>query len=554
MTEQSTISDKLQSLQNNYVQELPSILSNIKDTWSALKHDASDPVKIEALFRLTHNLAGSAGAFGFQEISDKAKEVTEPLRNALGENSSPTATLQLREVGELIQELRSICRKHLHSSTTHISIPKRSSTILKKTIKNEPKNKLIYLVEDDQFQGKQIALQIEKFAYNVRIFEKLSPFLEALEKQLPSAILVDIGIPEGNTGEILSHMHLGLDARTPLIFISNRTDFKARLSAVRGGGRGYFEKPLDINNLLSFIETENTKDLNENYRVMIIDDDKSQAEYHSLILQNEGLETSILTNPEQVLEAMAEFDPEILVLDMYMPGCNGDEIAMVVRQMDKFISIPIIFLSSENQVERQLLAMEKGGDDFLMKPVSPELLLSSVKVRAKRARLLRTHMVKDSLTGLLNHAVAMERFNDAISLRQRNPSPICVAMLDLDFFKKINDNYGHSTGDRVLKSFAGLLKQRLRATDIIGRYGGEEFVIVFPDTSTENSINILNELRRNFEELNFHGEETTFNATFSCGVADMLQFKTAEAMMEAADKALYQAKENGRNNVVKAKS
>ena len=285
---------------------------------------------------------------------------------------------------------------------------------------------------------------------------------------------------------------------------------------------------------------------------MIIDDDRSLAEYHALILQNHGMMTKVLTQPEQLLDVIAEFNPEILILDMYMPICNGKEIATIVRQIDRFLSLPIIFLSSEKQIHRQMDAMKTGADEFIMKPVSEETLVSVIQNRIARSRLLASYMVKDSLTGLLNHAVSMERFTSLVALNQRNKRPISVAMLDLDFFKKINDNYGHSAGDIVLKSFSGILKQRLRCTDVIGRYGGEEFIVVFSDTSIENTLNILNEIREDFSSIIHHKADQSFTVTFSCGVADLHSFNTADSMMEAADEALYLAKQRGRNQVVVA--
>ncbi|MFN7037390.1 MAG: GGDEF domain-containing protein, partial [Bellilinea sp.] len=119
----------------------------------------------------------------------------------------------------------------------------------------------------------------------------------------------------------------------------------------------------------------------------------------------------------------------------------------------------------------------------------------------------------------------------------------------LDHFKNVNDRYGHSAGDRVLKSLARMLKQRLRRTDLIGRYGGEEFSIIFPNTTAAEAASVVDKLRESFSRLHHLGPEGVFTVTFSAGIASFPQFKTAIAISNAADKALYQAKEKGRNRI-----
>ena len=154
------------------------------------------------------------------------------------------------------------------------------------------------------------------------------------------------------------------------------------------------------------------------------------------------------------------------------------ELARVIRQQDKFHSVPIIYLSAEDDINKQLHAMSLGGDDFLTKPINPKHLTSTIHNRGRRARSLLALMIRDSLTGLYNHTHTLYLLETEIAKASQNGTKLTFAMLDIDFFKKINDSYGHPIGDRVLKSLSLFLKQRLRKTDHIGRYGGEEFAIV----------------------------------------------------------------------------
>jgi diguanylate cyclase (GGDEF)-like protein len=159
-------------------------------------------------------------------------------------------------------------------------------------------------------------------------------------------------------------------------------------------------------------------------------------------------------------------------------------------------------------------------------------------------------MERDSLTGLYNHARTKEQLELEIQKAKRRGSEVIFAMIDVDYFKKVNDTYGHPIGDRVLKNLARLLVQSLRKSDIVGRYGGEEFAIILPDTSLEKGQQVMERLRQSFSELYHHAEGQEFNCTFSCGIAAYPEHDNSYNLNIEADAALYKAKHQGRNRVV----
>ena len=237
-----------------------------------------------------------------------------------------------------------------------------------------------------------------------------------------------------------------------------------------------------------------------------------------------------------------------------MPGCSGLELAQMIRQQESYVSMPIVYLSAESDRERQLKAMSAGGDDFLTKPIDPAHLVSAVTSRVERWRTLRSFMVRDSLTGLLNHTRTNEELEVEIARARRTQSNLIYAMIDIDFFKNVNDNYGHPTGDRVIKGLARLLQQRLRKVDIVGRVGGEEFAAIMIDTNAENALRVLDEMRQHFAGVVHFSDTAEFSVTFSCGAADFSEFGDSNSLREAADRALYKAKGDGRNKVVLAEA
>jgi diguanylate cyclase (GGDEF)-like protein len=259
------------------------------------------------------------------------------------------------------------------------------------------------------------------------------------------------------------------------------------------------------------------------------------------------MKTAIAREPGEAIELIATHRPDLLLLDMYMPRVSGADLATVIRQQPAYASLPIVFLSSEHDPDKQLAAIVRGADDFLEKPIRPDRLISSVTARAERLRFLRGMMTQDPMTKLLNHIATKEKLADEIERAKRSREPISFALLDIDRFKTVNDTYGHPVGDTVIRGLARLLRQRLRHSDAVGRYGGEEFAVIMPDTDIKTAVSVLDELRAAFERVAFFAGETRFTSTFSCGIAAIGAEALPSGAIAAADAALYVAKNAGRN-------
>src|SRR5690606_29147831 len=351
------------------------------------------------------------------------------------------------------------------------------------------------------------------------------------------AIVMDVDFTGPGEGlKLAERVQQGLEEKLPLIFSSRQdTDTPTRLAAVRAGGLELFTELLDASSLLEKIEIYTRTAYYEPFRVLIIDDSRAQATHTERVLNNAGIITRTLNEPIQAISYLAEFQPDLIILDMYMPECMGTELAKVIRQHERYVSVPIIYLSAEDDLDKQLSAMDEGGDDFLTKPIKPSHLIATVRTRAERARNLKARIVRDSLTGLYNHTHSLQLLEDASARAQRDNSPLCFAMVDIDHFKKVNDTYGHPMGERVIDSQALFLKQRLRKTDCIGRYGGEEFAIVLPDTTLENACRVLDEIRQRFSEIRFPAQPEDLSCTFSCGISQLTPSTDVKMLTQQAD-------------------
>jgi len=407
--------------------------------------------------------------------------------------------------------------------------------------------KPIFLWPASSVDLQEAAVQLGYYGYVAELFDSPAALLAA-EARNPTGALVDCGgtacLSEANQKALTE-----LSSRVPLACMSSSGSIDARLGAVRMGCQAYFTRPLDMANLLDTLDRLTAPPQAEAGKVLIVDDSPALAAFYAAHLNEAGFVTQVVNDPLKTLEALNEHPPELILLDMNMPGASGEEIAKVIRQQEAYLSIPIVFLSAESDVGRQREAMSLGGDEFLHKPIEPEHLISAVKSRVIRYRSLRALMVRDSLTGLLNHTSFKERLRAETARTKRQGKPLSVALLDIDLFKKVNDTYGHPAGDRVIKSLSRLLKQRLRGADVIGRYGGEEFAVALPDTPIEGALRVLDNIRESFAAIVQHAGEKTFQVSLSAGVAAYGTDSNGESLIQAADEALYVAKHEGRNQV-----
>ena len=230
-----------------------------------------------------------------------------------------------------------------------------------------------------------------------------------------------------------------------------------------------------INRVLDLTQAENA----ERYRVLIVEDSRVAAAMARRTLAEHGIDSHPIHDPAEMLEALADYRPDLILMDMHMPRFSGIEATRVLRQSTAYQTVPVVYLSGESDVGMQIEALRLGGDQFLTKPFNPVLLAAVVKTKIERFREMQRSTTLDGLTGLLNHTASKARLQTLVA--QCPPgTPLSVAMIDIDHFKAVNDTYGHPVGDQVIRGLAWLLKGRLRTSDLIGRYGGEEFAVIFP--------------------------------------------------------------------------
>lgn len=546
----SSSKEKLRALREHFALQLPGKIAQGEQLWKGVVDGSAPEGTPEDLARLFHTLAGSAPSFGFALLGKNAQKAEIMLKAALPLGREALERVK-GEIGDCIREMKRLSGAQDEEPGAEPDEDHLAATVSQSV---EPRGKLVYILDDDPLFCMKLGEQIRCFGYDTSEFTSRRDLLAAEWDPFPAAIVIDMIMQEGDFSgaEAVPTIEEHVGRCPPVIFVSRRSSIEARLAAVKAGGEAYFCKPVPISDLIECLDRLTADHPVDPYRILIIDDDVEISAFYALILQQQGMETRVLNQPLNVMELLVNFKPDLILMDMYMPECNGYELARAIRQMEAYVSIPIVFLSSETCVKRQLTAMRMGGDDFLTKPIEPEHLIASVSIRAERMRIIRNFLQRDSLTGLYNRSMSDEHLKLAVMRAQRSGGRLALAMIDIDHFKNINDSYGHSTGDRVIVTLARLLQQRLRKTDIVGRYGGEEFVALLPDTDAEGARDVLERIRESFARIRHVYDKGEFSATFSCGIAMFPECGDAASLGNEADRALYLGKKAGRNRVVMA--
>jgi len=306
-------------------------------------------------------------------------------------------------------------------------------------------------------------------------------------------------------------------------------------------------------------------------RILVVDDHPDNVEIIDARLSSRGYEIITACNGEEALAKVYENPPHLILLDVMMPVLDGFEVSRRIKRDTTLPYIPIILVTARGETEDKVEGLDAGADDYLTKPINfPELearVRSMLRIKKLQDELdrknrqleeanrqLRELSITDGLTGLFNHRHVHELLQEEYERSKRSGSPIGVTMMDLDRFKLLNDTHGHQTGDVVLSETARILRENAREIDMIGRYGGEEFIAILPDSDEDAAVKFAERVRRAVESFVFDANGKAIQMTLSGGVAcgRAEDVSHPDELIGRADRALYEAKNGGRNCVVPA--
>jgi diguanylate cyclase (GGDEF)-like protein len=289
-------------------------------------------------------------------------------------------------------------------------------------------------------------------------------------------------------------------------------------------------------------------------KILLVDDDPSLLRLLRQWLQRAGYETQSVADGQAVVAAISASCPNLVITDWDMPEKDGVELCRWIRGQDTPHYVYTIFLTNRSDSEDMVEALEAGADDFIKKPVDRDEMLARVRsgTRVLELESRLNHLVKtDPLTGLITRRTFFEAMENEWERAARHFRPISCVMMDIDYFKRINDSYGHQAGDQALRTVAKILQENCRNTDWIGRYGGEEFCVLLPETTEEQATAWAERVRQAWAKRRDVIEDHDLGITASFGVAQRLvDTGSPEELIDLADQALLVAKRSGRDRVI----
>lgn len=402
------IAQRIKVLRHDYLARLPKTARDIRALWQALVAPAPPADAHRDLVQHLHRLAGSGGAFGFDDLSQAARALETYVGEEIAPGRQPTGE-QTRRVAEYLAGFEAVVGTCLASDASSGAFSPRVPSA------GGDVRPVVFVLDDDPDFTTQLARELERMGCAARVFRDVAGFTEALADQRPDAAILDIAVgddPRAGLRAARSMRGSETDPRIPVVFLTARDDFETRIEAVRAGGSHYFTKPVEVQRLaLALEKVLQPEEVRGYYRVLLVDDDAALGAMYRGYLAQRGIRLTAVNDPFQAMAAIATAEPELILLDVRMPGCTGIELAAAIRQNDTCADIPIVFLSAETDLDRQLAAMNIGGDEFLTKPIAPERLAAALLPRVARARSNREYaeQAQTTLRALAHLQAALDR-------------------------------------------------------------------------------------------------------------------------------------------------
>lgn len=289
-------------------------------------------------------------------------------------------------------------------------------------------------------------------------------------------------------------------------------------------------------------------------KILVVDDNKLNLRLLQDILEDEKYKVYTTDSGFSVLEMTHNLKPDVILLDIMMPGMDGYDVCRLLKSDEEVMDIPVIMVTAKTEGNDLKIAFEMGAADYIKKPFDELEIIARIHsvLRTKQSQdILKDKASRDGLTGIYNHALLIQLFEKEIKKQAISGGDVSFVMLDIDHFKKINDSYGHTIGDAVLKELAMILSTSIRDCDYVGRYGGEEFSIILTKMNSDDTYEWCEMLRKKIQNHKFYAGDLSIQVTVSMGFYCKSAKDTIGSydMIKTSDEALYKAKQNGRNKV-----
>ncbi len=567
-----------QSVSQSYLQRVDSVANTLRGFQPGL---IGKPVQ-EQLLTEAHSLAGSLGSFGFLAVTVCCQDIERLLRanaylSAEHISQLETAITQVQRSLEqgiteppasVLTTSTAVSSPHIGSIPTPIELlPGQLFQLLMVEKPNETALAWLETLEEISERYQMQVIRVDTLSQaRAAIFPS-----EIAATQPPHIVVFDFDgsdeLPDSNSDEfkLLADMQAA-QPPIPNIVLTAAASFENRVRVARMGVDGLLQVPVTPTDLLETSARVLRKGVAPTAKLLIVDDEPAMLTLLQSLLQPWGFQLQLLNDPRSFWQTLESFEPDLVLLDVRMPGINGFELCQVLRNAPRWYELPVLFMSGYTDADTIQQVFSVGADDYIRKPIVAPELVARVLGWLERSRNRQLMADVDNLTGVANRRKSTQSLHRLLGLAQRQGQTLCFAVIDLDNFKKINDEYGHPKGDQVLKRFGKSLKSIFRDEDVVARWGGEEFTVGLYGVSRQEGVHRLRHFLQSWQTEQFETgssdatnsaadqeDALTFKVTFSAGVAVYPHDATdLQGLYRAADQALYAAKTAGRNCVMPA--
>lgn len=374
-----------------FLENLPDILASSQRTWNKISQNSWSESSFTRLYELITDITSKSAYHDLTSLHESAMAIKDYLDPFIQKNATPSST-QVNQIDQLFEKLE---------ASQHQALADFEQSL-------KPSKKLIYAISSNNEICSSICAKLDKSLYDSETFTDINSGVIQIQKTRPDLVILETD----NIEELTRLYSVIIDSYGPNIavfLISHRDDTSTRLTAMRSGVSRYFSPPHDDEQISLEIENLCKSRKTQPYKILIIEDDPTQAEFASSILTKAGMVTEVVTHPLQVMDALRKFAPDIVLMDIYMPDADGLELTTIIRDDLQYMATPIIFLSGETDQDKQIDALLLGGDDFISKPIRPKHLIATIKNRIHRTRDLI-------------HAIKLQASSEAASINQLSPT------------------------------------------------------------------------------------------------------------------------------------
>ncbi len=411
--------------------------------------------------------------------------------------------------------------------------------------------KRIYHLSDGSALSSEIDLKLEHSRYPLDPLEDAETLREMLGAFAPAMVIIDAAFLAqlDGIGDALKLARSRTSQKVALIVFADNPDIATRLKAMRAGADAFITLPVAATDAMTRIEELLEGEGGEPFRVLIIEDDRSQALFAESILRKAGMETRAVMDPISALEELNSFRPELILMDLYMPDCDGMELTTLIREREAYINVPIVFLSGEHDEEKRFDALSAGGDDYLEKPIRPKHLISAVTNRVRRARLtskrVQAHNPRDPVTGLYDRSHVLEQLSEALAHENSQQQPGGLMFLLVDGAQNIRDRIGLSAFDQLMGQAGALLSGLVGNGDFCARFGDTSFIALLGGRDEAELLQAATSVHQTFDQHVFEIADRSITLAVAIGLSTFAQnLGEAAAMVNAAERACVGARQN----------